>query len=125
MAAKKSRDLLAWLEERSDTFLTVAELSVVLALAVSLTILAILTLIWIVKTGSLQTQQDRLTTILKTLSDNWKAVLILLVPLFYRTIRKFIARIKKGPWGMEADSEEEADKLDIPLAEPNPAQEDQ
>jgi hypothetical protein len=125
MAPQKSSDWLAWLEERSDTYLTVAELFVVLALAISITVLAILTLIWIVKTPCLQVQQDRLITVLKTLSDNWKAVLILLVPLFYRTIRKFIARIRKGPLGMEADPEEEVAKLDAPAAEPNPAQEEQ
>lgn len=125
MASEKSRDWLARLEERSDTYLTVAELFVVLALAISLAILALFTLIWIVKTWSLQVQQDRLTTVLKTISDDWKAVLILLVPLFYRTIRKFIARIRKGPLGVEADPEEEAAKLDIPSTEPNPAEEEQ
>jgi len=125
MTLQKSAGWLEWLEDRSDTFMTVAELVLVLALALFLSILAILTLFWILWTKHLYIEQERLTVVLKTLSDNWKAVLILLVPLFYRTIRKFIARIKKGPLGVEADAEEQASKLDASPAAQNPAAEEE
>jgi hypothetical protein len=45
--------------------------------------------------------------ILRTISENWKAVLILfLIPLLYRTIRRFLERAKKFA-GIEAEPEEE------------------
>ena len=44
--------------------------------------------------------------ILKTITENWKAVLILfLIPLFYRTARRFLERARKFA-GIEAESEE-------------------
>lgn len=45
--------------------------------------------------------------ILKTASENWKAVLILfLIPLFYRTARQFLERARKFA-GIETEPEEE------------------
>jgi hypothetical protein len=45
--------------------------------------------------------------ILRTITENWKAVLILfLIPLFYRTSRRFLERAKKFA-GIEAEPEEE------------------
>jgi hypothetical protein len=44
--------------------------------------------------------------ILGTITENWKAVLILfLIPLFYRTARRFLERARKFA-GIEAESEE-------------------
>jgi hypothetical protein len=43
--------------------------------------------------------------ILESLSNNWKALLILLIPLYYRTIRIFLERVKKA-FGMELGEEE-------------------
>jgi hypothetical protein len=55
--------------------------------------------------------------ILKTITDNWKAVLILfLVPLFYRTTRRFLERARKFA-GIEAEAEEAEE-------EPNPSSDD-
>jgi hypothetical protein len=39
--------------------------------------------------------------VLRAISENWKALLLLLIPLFYRTIREILNRIEKGPLGME------------------------
>ena len=124
---KKSGGLKAWLaarEEESDLYLSLAELLVVVVLALSVAALIILTLIWIFTACDLEMRELRLKESLTTLNDNWKAVLILLVPLFYRAIRRFIARIRKGPWGMEADAEDEAPKEDTPLEE-NPHAEEE
>jgi hypothetical protein len=120
MATKIIKVWLAWLDDHSDSFLTVAELFVVLALAASVTILALLTLTWIFLAGNLTSINERLTGTLNTLSNDWKAVLLLLVPLFYRTARRFIARIRKGPLGMEADPEEGEIKPNATAAETNP-----
>lgn len=40
--------------------------------------------------------------ILKAISENWKALLLLLIPLFYRTIKGFIERMEEGPFGTKA-----------------------
>ena len=49
---------------------------------------------------------DRNKEIFGTVTDNWKAVLILfLVPLFYRTMRGFLERARKIA-GIEAEPEE-------------------
>ncbi len=42
-----------------------------------------------VASGDVFLRQERFATALNTLSDNWKVGLLLLVPLFYRTIRGF------------------------------------
>src|ERR1022692_2936526 len=46
--------------------------------------------------------QDRFQRVVTTLNANWKLVLILLIPLFYRTIRGFIERMEEGPFGTKA-----------------------
>jgi signal transduction histidine kinase len=104
----------------SDKYLALAELFLVLILTIAIAILAILSLIWIIWTGSLQVQQQRLSYLLKSLSDNWKAALVLLVPLFFRAIRKFIARVTKLPGGVEVATEDERAKPEVAPMKPNP-----
>ena len=38
---------------------------------------------------------------LRALNENWKVSLLLLIPLFYRTVRTFLERVEKA-WGIEA-----------------------
>ena len=59
---------------------------------------------WLAFRGGAQ-KSDTLTQILKALSDNWKGLLLLLVPLFYRTIRTFLEKVRKFA-GMETEPEE-------------------
>ncbi len=120
MVAQDAKTFTERLADGSDKYLTLAELCLVLTLTIAIAIVAILSLIWIVGVCSLQIQQQRLALLLKTLSDNWKASLILLVPLFYRTIRKFIARVTKLPGGVEAITEDEKAKPDISPIQSNP-----
>jgi hypothetical protein len=48
--------------------------------------------------------------LLETITDNWKAVLILfLIPLFYRTSRRFLERARKFA-GIETEAEEAAEE---------------
>jgi hypothetical protein len=46
-------------------------------------------------------RQQRLADSLKMLNENWKVGLLILVPLFFRTIRAFLERVEKA-FGMEA-----------------------
>ena len=51
------------------------------------------------------TEKSPLVAILTTLSENWKGLLLLLIPLFYRTVRTFLEKVKKFA-GMETEPEE-------------------
>jgi hypothetical protein len=52
--------------------------------------------------------------ILETITDNWKAVLILfLIPLFYRTTRRFLERARKFA-GIETEAEEAEEDANPP-----------
>jgi hypothetical protein len=120
MAAQETKTFTERLEDGSDRYLALAELFLVIVLTGTIAVLALLTLAWIVRVFCLDEQQRRLTVVLRTLSENWKACLILLVPLFYRTIRKFIARITKLPGGVEAVTEDEKAKPELSPIKPNP-----
>src|ERR1700729_2628520 len=125
MAKNDPKSRFAWSEGDFDKILTGTELLVVLTLALSVTSLAIMTLIWIFVGCSLQIREQRMTDVLQSLGDNWKAVLILLIPLFYRTTRRFISRMTKGPFGVEAPAEEEPTKPNVPSMQPNPSEGEQ
>jgi len=56
--------------------------------------------------------------VLESINKNWKAVLILSVPIFYRTIRSVLARMKKFTFGMEAQEPEEEQKKSTPPQAP-------
>lgn len=42
----------------------------------------------------------------KALSDNWRILLLVLVPLFYRAVRSFLERLEEA-WGMKAPIQKE------------------
>lgn len=50
--------------------------------------------------GALNNQKGRLAHTLGGMSTHWQLGLLLLVLLFYRTIRDVLGRIEKGPAGM-------------------------
>ena len=52
-----------------------------------------------------QSQQKSATNILNTLSEKWKGLLLLLIPLFYRALRTFLERVRKA-WGLETEKRE-------------------
>jgi hypothetical protein len=105
----------------SDAVLQTTEVVLVLLVSCAIAIGVIFTFVWILHTRSLQIQQDRIRTTLKMLDDNWKASLIILLPLFYRTFRRFLARVTKLPGGVEAVTEDESDKAETSAKKnPNP-----
>jgi hypothetical protein len=50
--------------------------------------------------------QERIKSTLTMLNENWKVGLLLLVPLFYRTVRMFLQRVRKF-LGMETREPDE------------------
>ncbi len=59
---------------------------------------------WLLFRNGIQ-KSEGLAQTLKVLSDSWKALLLLLIPLFYRTVRTFLERVRKFA-GMETADEE-------------------
>jgi hypothetical protein len=54
---------------------------------------------WVVFTGG--QWHTHLVMTIRELNDNWKAGIIILIVLFYRTIRAFLERVEEF-WGMKA-----------------------
>jgi len=52
----------------------------------------------------------RLPWTIKAINDNWKAILVLAIPIFYRTAKAVLERIRKFPLGMELQDSEEEEK---------------
>ena len=63
----------------------------------------------------------RLPLVFGNLNLNWKACLLLLTPLFYRTIQAVLQRIKKWPWGMESQEPEDETKEKTPKEQLKPS----
>src|SRR5215472_5506336 len=52
----------------------------------------------------------RLPWTIKAINDNWTAILVLAIPIFYRTAKAVLERIRKFPLGMELQDSEEEEK---------------
>jgi hypothetical protein len=66
-------------------------------------------LLWILF-GRCSEIYSRLTAVVSVLNDNWKVCLLVLVPLFFRPLRKFLINLKEGPLGMKSGKQLEPDK---------------
>lgn len=103
-ALRKLEGLPSWL----NWLLAVIEPLVVLVIAV----LIFYVVYWLIFGPEQDGRQARLMGVLKGMNDNWKVGLLLLVLLFYRTIRTFLEQMEKGPWGvtrpLRGDPKEEA-----------------
>ena len=98
------------LDDKVTTALRVIELTVVVLLGVFV----------VYGTVSLFVSESPGTTkiaqIVCLLNDNWKPLLILLIPLFYLPARTLLANLEEGPWGLKmrkpepGKSEETAEK---------------
>ena len=73
-----------------DWFLSVLEPLIVVALTVVIT----LATYWLIFGPQAQNNQ-RITGVVKLLNDNWKAGLLLVVLLFYRTVRTFLEQAEE------------------------------
>jgi hypothetical protein len=81
-------------EHWSDKLLRVGEVSVVISITFTSLLAIGYGLIWLAWCNQ-QTRAIRLTGLAKTMNENWKVILILLVPLFYRTVRMFLERAQE------------------------------
>jgi hypothetical protein len=101
-AKTHSSSRLAKFERGLETTLKVGEVLAVIILTVIIWVTAAGAMIWTAFSPTI-----RLPMLLGNLNVNWKACLLLLVPLFYRTIQAVLQRIKKWPWGMESQEPED------------------
>jgi hypothetical protein len=105
------------------------EVVMVLVLAGAILVATGYEIIWIVRGGDPSASQARLTGALKSLNENWKALLLLLIPLFYRTIRGFLERVEefagaKAPRSPKSTSPETPNPPELTQQEANPAAQD-
>jgi hypothetical protein len=112
-----------------DRILECLEVAMVFTLAIGILVATVYEVIWIFPSDP-STRQGRLAGVLRALNENWKAGLLLLVPLFYRTIRGFLERVEefagaKAPRIPESTSPEKPNppeltqQVPIPGARPN------
>lgn len=91
-----------WVNRYLDESMAFVETGAVVAIALGAAFVAAYLFLWVVWPGLLGTSQHRLARIGRFLNANWRATLLLVVPLFYRTIRQFMERVVKFA-GMEAN----------------------
>ncbi len=97
-----------------DRCLKIGEAAIVLTIATALVLFVVREVLWVWYACTPTIRQKRIETALKMLNDNWKVGLLILVPLFYRTIRMFLERVRKV-LGMEArEPEKVEEKLNPP-----------
>jgi hypothetical protein len=85
----------------TDLVLRWGEVCIVVLIAVVVIAATLYQVLWIVFAMDWPTREARLSTSLRMLNEDWKVGLILLVPLFYRTIRAFLERVEEA-FGMKA-----------------------
>jgi uncharacterized membrane protein YfcA len=105
-----------------DWVLSVVEPLIVLGIGVFI----IYSAYWLIWGPEHSSQQARIAQAMKMMHDNWKAGLILIVPLFYRTIRGFLERVEefagaKAPRRPKSTLPEKANP--IPESQPSPEEE--
>ena len=103
----------------TDRILSTVETVTVVLLALGVYSVVIYELWWIWFGAEAGTRASRLEVVAKMLNENWKAELLLLIPLFYRTIRGFLERVEEFA-GMKAPRP----PLKVRPAVPNPHQEE-
>src|SRR5437899_2549208 len=89
---RKLAQLPSWL----NWILSVVEPLVVLAITFLISYFAY----WLIFGSEKGEPQERLIRVLKEINDNWKVGLLLLVLLFYRTIRVFLEQAEEA-WGVK------------------------
>jgi|SRR5882724_1978242 len=85
------RSVEPWL----DRCLKIVEFLTVAGLAGVVFTTAIYETYWVLWGFTPSDRQDRVQTVLGMLNGNWKIGLLLLIPLFYRTVRAFLQRAEE------------------------------
>src|SRR5438034_2245564 len=82
-------------------YLVYVEFALVVLIGVCVAVLAIYSAVWIVF-GCGEEIHSRVVRVVKGINDNWRVDLLVLVPLFFRPLFKFLFFLRKGPWGIES-----------------------
>ena len=116
---QESESLFERVELCLDRCLTILEFLTVAGLAIVVVTAAVYETCWVFW-GCLQSdRQARMQTALDILNKNWKIGLLLLIPLFYRTVRAFLQRAEEFA-GIKAPREPVAKRTGKRAAKPRP-----
>jgi len=96
-----------------DRCLKISEAVVVITITIVFVLLVGRQIHWVRIAFSAADRQSRIEQSLKMVNDNWKVGLLILIPLFYRTTRMFLERVRKV-WGVEAEPEDIVKKQNPP-----------
>jgi hypothetical protein len=96
-----------------DKCLKISEAIVVITITLILVLLVCRQVHWVWIACSAADRQNRVEASLKMVNDNWKVGLLILIPLFYRTTRMFLQRVRKAGW-FEAEPEGEVKTVKTP-----------
>jgi hypothetical protein len=96
-----------------DRCLKISEAVVVITITIVLVLLVGRQVHWVGIACSAADRQCRIEQSLKMVNDNWRVGLLILIPLFYRTTRMFLERVRKV-WGVEAEPEDIVKKQNPP-----------
>lgn len=107
-------------EYRGNAVLQFAEVWIVISLVVVVFGMALGTAAWILCAPTV-----RLPWTIKAINDNWKAILVLAIPVFYRTARAVLESMKKFPFGMERREPEAEETKKTPPPSTRPEEEEE
>jgi hypothetical protein len=96
-----------------DRCLKVSEAVVVIVITLVLILLVGRQVHWVWIACDSSARQQRIEASLKMVNDNWKVGILILIPLFYRTTRMFLQRVRKAGW-FEAEPEGEVKTVKTP-----------
>jgi hypothetical protein len=96
-----------------DRCLKISEAVVVITITFILVLLVFRQVHWVWIACNAADRQSRIEQSLRMVNDNWKVGLLILIPLFYRTTRMFLQRVRKAGW-FEAEPEGEVKTLKTP-----------
>jgi hypothetical protein len=83
-----------------DRILRILEITTLLVLVAGMVIVAFYESFWIFWGDLASSRHARLATVMRELNENWKPTLLILVPLFYRTVRTFLEQVEEA-FGMK------------------------
>lgn len=97
MRSGLEKDLLSW----ADGWLKRLEVLTVIGIVVCAGLALCYEIFWIVTGGSWVDAHARFRDALTQADTHWKLGFALLIPLFYRTIRKFMEEMEEAPLGFK------------------------
>ena len=86
---------------KQDLWLSRLEVFMVFAVAIGSLIISTYLLIWILS-GWHEDWHQRLARTVRGINNNWRIDLLILVPLLFRPIRRFLVNLREGPFGTKS-----------------------